>query len=70
MTTATVCCVCTADCCAPSVVICRRARAYEELNLGQIDDIFKIKSDRSYACKELNFTTFNIKQHVQTYIFA
>jgi hypothetical protein len=64
ITTARVCCVSTAGCCAPPVVICRRARAYGKLNLGQSQEFFKFKSDSSYVRKKINFTTYNINQRV------
>ena len=60
VTTATVCCVSTAGCCAPPAVICRRARAYGKLNFGQREELFKFKSDISYVSKVINFTTYNI----------
>ena len=58
ITTATVSCVSTAGCCAPPVVICRRARAGEELNWGRARSFFfKFSSDSSDVGKELNFKT-------------
>jgi hypothetical protein len=59
ITTATVCCVNAAGCCAAPVVIYRTARAVEELNFGNRQDYFlKLKSEKYYVSKEHNFTIY------------